>query len=135
MIYTYNFDYRHSKNGRIDRENSVWKLFLTLRGIIKKILNEILSDVLDKTIQKIQNSNDLSWKESLSLELGDELEAYKICLQYYHLDKNLELEVIKEGICQTILITLKFFVPILIYMYMCVSLISVEYGFFTFKIF
>ncbi|CAG8653185.1 5207_t:CDS:10 [Funneliformis caledonium] len=61
---------KYSKNGRIDRENSVWRLFLTLQSIVKNILNGILSDVLDKSLQEIQNSSDLSWKESLSLELG-----------------------------------------------------------------
>ncbi|CAI2184726.1 9675_t:CDS:10, partial [Funneliformis geosporum] len=88
---------KYSKNGRIDRENSVWILFLTLQSIVKKILNGLLSDVLDKSLQEIQNSADLNRKGSLFLELGNELKTYKICLQYYHLDNNSELEVIKEA--------------------------------------
>jgi hypothetical protein len=92
------------KISQLDHENSAWKSFLTLQGVVKKKLNEILLNILNKSIQEIQNSNgsnDLKWKEELSVELkhyDNELKTFKICLQYYHLDQNLELEVIREGL-------------------------------------
>ena len=75
-----------------------------LQSVVEKNLNRILSDILGKSIQDIQNSSDsddLKWKEELSFKLmnyNNELKTYKICLRYYYLVKNSESEVIREGV-------------------------------------
>ncbi|CAB4383050.1 unnamed protein product [Rhizophagus irregularis] len=91
------------KTLQLNSDNPVWRSFITLQSVSEKQLIRILSNILDKSIQEIQNSNnsdDLKWKEKLSTEFkyyNNELKTYKICLQYYRLFKNSELEAIIEA--------------------------------------
>ncbi|GBB89028.1 hypothetical protein RclHR1_15690003 [Rhizophagus clarus] len=94
---------KQSKTFQLDSDNPVWKSIITLQSVSEKTLIKILSNTLDKAIQEIHNSNnsdDLKWKEKLSIEFkyyNNELKTYKICLQYYRLFKNSELEVMREA--------------------------------------
>ncbi|RIA92016.1 Urb2/Npa2 family-domain-containing protein [Glomus cerebriforme] len=94
---------KQSKIFQLNSKNPVWKSFLILQSVVEKNLNRIFSDIFDKSIQEIQcsnDSNDLKWKENLSMEFAlynNELKTYKICLQYYHLNKDSELEVIGKA--------------------------------------